>query len=235
MLATGDRRLLPGCAPAWRPDGTLTAAYEDEVVSLPPVRGADPVRRDVDRPGTARARCPAPPERPRPAGAPASARGRDCLAFRHARRGEYLDPARRPLRGARPARRDRLLRRAAGSSRAVRTSGSPGGRLAASPRGSYVTQTPDVILRPDGSRVNLPQHLRGCQRLRLVARRAAARVRDAVRRRGRRRRAASSATTEQGGGLRSVTLPQVRRPSRLALIGAQDPAPGPQSTRGFQA
>ena len=38
-----------------------------------------------------------------------------------------------------------------------------GGRLAVSPRGSYVTQTPDVILRPDGSQVSLPQHLRGAR------------------------------------------------------------------------
>ena len=35
-----------------------------------------------------------------------------------------------------------------------------GGTIAASPLGTYVTQTPDVILRRDASQVNLPQHLR---------------------------------------------------------------------------
>lgn len=35
-----------------------------------------------------------------------------------------------------------------------------GGRLGVSPRGGYVTQTPDVILRGDGSQVGLPPHLR---------------------------------------------------------------------------
>lgn len=34
-----------------------------------------------------------------------------------------------------------------------------GGRLGASPRGTYVTQTPDVILRGDGTQVSLPRHL----------------------------------------------------------------------------
>ena len=33
-LATGDKRRQPGCAPAWRPNGTLTASYGDEVVTF---------------------------------------------------------------------------------------------------------------------------------------------------------------------------------------------------------
>ncbi len=35
-----------------------------------------------------------------------------------------------------------------------------GGQLDVSPRGTYVTMTPDVILRRDGSQVSLPPHLR---------------------------------------------------------------------------
>jgi hypothetical protein len=82
-----------------------------------------------------------------------------------------------------------------------------GGRLAVSPRGSYVTQTPDLILRPDGSQLSLPGYLRGAhdvawssdERLLALALPFGVEVVDV-------------GTLEQydrtGGGLRSVTLPQ---------------------------
>jgi hypothetical protein len=84
---------------------------------------------------------------------------------------------------------------------------STGGRLSASPRGSYVTLTPDVILRPDGSQVSLPPHLRVVrdfawspdERFLALATRFSVVV-----------VAASSLERydETGGGLRSVTIPQ---------------------------
>jgi hypothetical protein len=88
-----------------------------------------------------------------------------------------------------------------------------GGRLDVSPRGSYVTQAPDVILRPDGSQVSLPPYLRDArdfgwsadERWLAVAGAYAITVVDV-------------ATLERydatGDGLRSVTLPQAA--ARLA-------------------
>ncbi|MHB1243937.1 MAG: hypothetical protein ACYC1P_11165 [Gaiellaceae bacterium] len=82
-----------------------------------------------------------------------------------------------------------------------------GGRLGASPRGTYVTQTPDVILRDDGSQVSLPNHLRDArtfawtddERFLAIATRFAVTIVDA-------------ATLERydrvGSGLRSLTIPQ---------------------------
>ena len=82
-----------------------------------------------------------------------------------------------------------------------------GGRLGASPRGRYVTQTPDVILRRDGTQVSLPRHLRDAvdfawspdERLLALAGRYAVTVLD-VR--------SLEFYDETGGGLRSVTVPQ---------------------------
>ena len=81
-----------------------------------------------------------------------------------------------------------------------------GGRLAASRRGTYVTQTPDVILRPDGSQVSLPAHLRDGlafawsrdDRFVALATPFAVHVLDV---------ASLERFDETGSGLRSVTLP----------------------------
>jgi hypothetical protein len=82
-----------------------------------------------------------------------------------------------------------------------------GGALAASPRGSYVTLTPDVILRPDGSQVSLPPHFRVVrdfawspdERFLALATRFAVVVVPV---------ASLERYDRTGGGLRSVTIPQ---------------------------
>jgi hypothetical protein len=88
-----------------------------------------------------------------------------------------------------------------------------GGRLGVSPRGSYVTQAPDVILRPDGSQVSLPPYLRDAsdfgwsadERWLAVAGAYAITVVDV---------ASLERYDATGDGLRSVTLPQAA--ARLA-------------------
>jgi len=90
-----------------------------------------------------------------------------------------------------------------------------GGRLTASPHGSYVTQTPDVILRPDGSQLSLPQYLRGTrdfawspdERLLALATPFAVTIVDV---------ASLEGYDRTGGGLRSVTLPLSQSAARLA-------------------
>jgi hypothetical protein len=82
-----------------------------------------------------------------------------------------------------------------------------GRRLDASPRGSYVTQAPDVILRADGSQVSLPLYLRDArhfawsadERWLAVAGAYALTVVEV---------ASLERYDATGGGLRSVTLPQ---------------------------
>lgn len=82
-----------------------------------------------------------------------------------------------------------------------------GGRLAPSPRGTYVTQTPDVILRADGTQVSLPPHLRDArafawspdERFLALATRYAVVVVQV---------GSLERYDEMGSGLRSVTIPQ---------------------------
>ena len=82
-----------------------------------------------------------------------------------------------------------------------------------SPRGSYVTQTPDVILRRDGSVVSLPPHLRGVrdfawspnERLLALATSYAVEIVDV---------SSLERFDRTGSGLRSVTVPQAA--ARLA-------------------
>ena len=82
-----------------------------------------------------------------------------------------------------------------------------GGRLDVSPRGSYVTQTPDIVLRRDGSQVSLPPYLRDArdfawsadERWLAVAGRYALTVVDV---------ASLERYDATGSGLRNVTLPQ---------------------------
>ena len=81
-----------------------------------------------------------------------------------------------------------------------------GGRIAASTRGTYIAMAPDVLLRQDGTQVNLPQDLRDArdfawspdERTLAVATRSAVIVVDV---------ASLERYDETGGGLRSVTLP----------------------------
>ena len=79
-------------------------------------------------------------------------------------------------------------------------------KLAASPRGTYVTQVPDSILRSDGTQVSLPQHLQGVQtfawspdeRFVALATPFAVTVVDLT---------SLERYDKTGGGLRSLTLP----------------------------
>ena len=81
-----------------------------------------------------------------------------------------------------------------------------GGRLGVSPRDTYVTQTPDVILRGDGSQVSLPPHVRDAhafawtedERFLAAATRFGVTVLDV---------ASLDRYDTVGSGLRSVTLP----------------------------
>lgn len=203
---TGElRRLTPGCAPAWRPDGELTAAFRDEVVRFVPCAAQEPcaealiARAELER---AARRHPTVPDR--------IARMRalvDGIAWLSPRRVAVALSIR--LGG----RFERLgpLSTIAFFEDGKLASGVPyyrvtGGRLAASPRGSYVTQTPDVILRPDGSQVSVPPHLRGArdfawspdERFLALADRYTVVV-DV---------ASLERYDQTGGGLRSVTIPQ---------------------------
>ena len=205
-LATGDRQLLPGCAPAWRPDGTLTASYGDEVVTFRACAAPSPCagtligRAELER---AARRHPTVPDRPARLRAIvdgiawlSDTRAAVSISIRLGGRFEGLGPL-----GAIAFFRDGRLEPVVPYFRLT------GGRLAASPRGSYVTQTPDVILRPDGSQVSLPQHLRGArdfawsrdERLLALAMPFAVEVVDV---------ASLERYDRTGGGLRSVTLPQ---------------------------
>jgi hypothetical protein len=200
------RRLTPGCAPAWRPDGELTAAFRDEVVRFVPCPGEEPCaeplipRAELER---AARRHPTVPDRIARVRALvdgiawlSSRRAVVALSIRLGGRFERLGPL-----SAIAFFEDGVLGSAAPYYRVT------GGRLDASPRGSYVTQTPDVILRPDGSQVSLPPHLRDArdfawspdERLLAVAGRYAVAVVDV---------ASLERYDRTGGGLRSVTVPQ---------------------------
>lgn len=210
--AAGEVQRLPGCAPAWRPDGTLTAAFADEVVSFRPCAASNACaetligRAQLERAGRLH---PTVPDRPTRLRALidgiawlSDTRAAVSISIRLGGRLEGLGPLgaiaffeRGRLEPIRPYFR------------------LTGGRLAASPRGSYVTQTPDVILRPDGSQVTLPTHLRDVrdfawsrdERLLALATRFAVTIVDV---------SSLERYDRTGGGLRTVTLPQSA--SRLA-------------------
>lgn len=197
---------LPGCAPAWRPDGVLTAAYDGTVIRYTSLcTGAERcVRTLIPRAELERAarRHPSFPDIPTRVRVLvegvawlSSARAAVLLAIRVSRFDgrnalsaiAFFEDGR--LTDAQPYYR------------------TTGGRLGASPRGTYVTQTPDVILRRDGSQVNLPQHLRVVQafawspdeRFLALATRFAVMVVDVT---------SLERYDAMGGGLRSVTIPQ---------------------------
>ena len=199
-------RLVPGCAPAWRPDGTLTAVFEDEVVRFGACGGEMPGpvtligREQLER---AARRHPKVPDRigrlralvdelawlsPRQAAV--------ALSIRLGARYESLGPL-----STIAFFENGELRPTQGYFRIT------GGRLDVSPRGSYVTQTPDVLLRADGSQISLPQSLRDArdfawspdERWLVVAGRYALTVLDV---------ASLERYDADGSGPRSVTLPQ---------------------------
>ena len=197
---------IPGCAPAWRPDGVLTVAYRRKVVRFRlPCRGATvcPVtlvpRRELQR---AARRHPTVPE------VPVRLRALvDGIAWLSDTRAAVSISIR--IGG----RLDRLgpLSAIAFFENGRATSDRPylrttGGRLGVSPRGTYVTMLPDVILRGDGSQVSLPPHVRIAhafawtkdERFLALATRFAVTVLDV---------ASLERYDTIGSGLRSVTLP----------------------------
>ncbi len=212
--AAGEVRRLPGCAPAWRPDGTLTMAFEDEVVTYRPCAGRGQCPQTlIDRAQLERAarRHPTVPDRPARLRAIvdgiawlSDTRAAVTISIRLGGRFEGLGP----------------LGATAFFDRGAFEPLTPyfrltGGRLAVSPGSSYVTQTPDVILRSDGSELSLPQHLRGVrdfawspdERLLALATPFAVTIVDV---------GSLERYDRTGGGLRSVTLPLSQSAARLA-------------------
>jgi hypothetical protein len=208
VVSTGDgelQRLTPGCEPAWRPDGTLTAAHEDAIVRFRPCAEPEPCavtlisRAELERAARRHPRVPDGPTRLRalidglawlsPTQTAVS------LSIRLGGRFEGLGPLgtiaffeQGRLSDVQPYFR------------------ITGGTISASVLGTYVTQTPDVILRSDGSQLTLPQHLRGVrgfawspdERFLALARGLAVDVLDV---------ASLERYDRTGSSLRSVTLP----------------------------
>jgi len=212
--AGGEVRRLPGCAPAWRPDGTLTMAFGDEVVTYRPCAGqAQCPETLIGRAQLERAarRHPTVPDRPARLRALvdgiawlSDTRAAVTISIRLGGRFEGLGPL-----GATAFFDGGQLEPVTPYFRLT------GGRLTASPRGSYITQTPDVILRPDGSQLSLPQHLSGArdfawspdERLLALATPFAVTIVDVV---------SLERYDRTGGGLRSVTLPLSQSAARVA-------------------
>jgi hypothetical protein len=191
-----------GCMPAWRPDGALTAVYAGQVVRLRPCGSFPCIAIPLGELERAARRHPAVPDRSsrvRPVvdGVAWLANDRAAVAISPRIRG--FDPG--PISLVAFFRDGRLDETATEYQRAT------GGRIAASPRGSYVTVTPDVVLRPDGSQVSLPQSFRDVrafawspdERFLALATRHAVVVVDV---------GSLEGYDATGGGLRSVTIPQ---------------------------
>ena len=203
----GFVRTLPGCVPAWRPDGVLTVALRDEIVRFrvcPDGRRDTCTRTLIPRAELVRA------ARLHPTG-PALAPLRvlvDGVAWLSSARAAILVSIRLTGRfaGMGPMSAIAFFEdgRLAKTQPFFRVTG---GTLGAGPRGSYVTLIPDVILRPDGSQVSLPQHLREArdfawspdERFLAIAGRFAVVLVD-VR--------SLERYDRTGGGLRTVTVPQ---------------------------
>jgi hypothetical protein len=155
-VATGELEWFDrGCLPAWRPDGALTAVYGGQIVRLRPCASFPCIAI-------------APPELERAARrhptSPALAPLRvlvDGVAWLSNRRAAVLMSIRLvgghagmgPMAGVAFFDDGRLV----DAQPFFRVTA---GRLDVSPGGGYVTLTPDVVLRADGTQVNLPQHLR---------------------------------------------------------------------------
>ena len=200
-------RTVPGCAPAWRPDGVLTVAHEDAVVRFLDAcpRGSGVcIRTLIGRSELARAARRHPTVPVRSVGMRVLVDGIAWFSQTRAavqlsiRMGGRLDGV-----GALSALAFFENGRLAATQPYFRITS---GRLAASSRGTYVTRTPDVILRQDGTQLNLPPHLRDAaafawsadERLLALATPFAVFVLDV---------ASLERYDDTGGGLRSVTLP----------------------------
>jgi len=146
----GLRSGYPGCAPAWRPDGTLTLARNRQVVTEGGelLIGRQELERAARRHPTSPARAPL---RVLVDGVAwlSNTRAAVLMSIRLAGRFGGMGP----MAGIAFFEHGRL----AATQPYFRVTG---GTLGVSPHGSYVTQTPDVILRPDSSQVSLPEYLR---------------------------------------------------------------------------
>lgn len=204
---SGFVRALPGCAPAWRPDGVLTVAVRGAIVRFRVCadgRSDTCTRTLIPRAELVRA------ARRHPTG-PALAPLRvlvDGVAWLSNARAAVLMSIRLTGRfaGMGPLSAIAFFE----NGRLEQTQPYfrvTGGTLGASPRGGYVTLTPDVILRPDGSQVSLPRYFRGArdfawspdERLLALAGRYAVTIFDV---------ASLERYDRTGGGLRSVTILQ---------------------------
>lgn len=193
----GLRNRYPGCAPAWRPDGTLTLSRARQVFTTEGtllIAGAE-LERAARRHPTGPARAPL---RVLVDGVAWLSNTRAAVLMSIRLAGRFAGMG--PMAGIAFFENGRLAR----TQPYFRITG---GRLGASPHGSYVTQTPDVILRPDGSQVSLPQHVRDArdfawspdERFLAIAGRLAVVLMD-VR--------SLERYDRTGSGLRTVTLPQ---------------------------
>jgi hypothetical protein len=197
--------VVPGCAPAWRPDGVLTVAHRRAVVRFRACPGpnACPVtvipRSELER---AARRHPTVPETP--------VRMRvlvDGIAWVSETRSAVLLSIRISGRLAGIGSLSQIAFFENGrlaDTQSFFGHGSPG--LAASPRGSYVTQAPNLVVRRAGTQVTLPPYLRAVhsfawtpdERYLALATRFAVTILDV---------ASLERYDDRGSGLRSVTLP----------------------------
>lgn len=144
-----------GCMPAWRPDWAVTAVYAGQIVRLRPCESFPCIAIPLAQLERAARLHPAVPDR--------STRVRpivDGVAWLTDDRAAVSISPR--IRGfdAGPISLVAFFRNGRLDETAEQYQRATGGRIDVSPRASYVTVTPDVILRPDGSVVSLPQHLR---------------------------------------------------------------------------
>ena len=199
-------RTVPGCVPAWRPDGVLTLSHEDAVVRFLDAcpEGGACIRTLISRTELQRA------ARRHPTVPAQSVRMRvlvDGIAWLSQTRAAVQVSIRM---GGRLAGVGALSALAFFENGRL-TETQPyfritSGRLAASSHGTYITRTPDVILRRDGTQVNLPPYLRDAtafawsadERLLALATPFAVYVLDV---------ASLERYDDTGAGLRSVTLP----------------------------
>ena len=158
---TGDHEYtIPGCAPAWRPDGTLTVAFGREVVRPRTCTGERFCpqtlisRSELERAARRHPNMPSGPFRVRALIDGIAWVSSTTAAVQLSIRGSGRLGGLGALSAIAFFEQGRL-------SREQSYFRVTGGRIAASPRGSYVSMAPDVILRRDGSQVTLPQHLRG--------------------------------------------------------------------------
>jgi hypothetical protein len=192
-----------GCVPAWRPNGELTAGYAGQIVRLRPCAAFPCVAvplRELERAARLHPTVPDGIDRVRPfvdgIAWLSDDRAAVAISIRLGGRFDRLGP----LSAVAFFRRGRL-------EPTTPYFRATGGRLGASPRGTYVTLTPGVILRSDGSQVSLPPNLGIAQdlafspdeRLLALVGRFAITLVDV---------ASLERYDATGGGLRSVTIPQ---------------------------